>query len=386
MDGTPCLLVGDGPQEATGLGRIARDIGHLLTTESLGLDLVQVGGPVPPCWTDWPHVPMGEAERGEDWGAKYVEAIYTDRWGADPGLLFCIWDPARLYAYASIELPVRKWCYTAVDSHNRHQGLSGPPAAALQAFDRVLAYGRWGSVVIKSVRDDPVPYLPHGIWAHTYRPANEQEQAWARQQLGARVGRSAMIIGCVSTNQARKDLALYCETLSHLRARGHHVFGWLHTDTLVKDWSIQQLVEDNGLDKQITVTIGRYTDRQLACLYQACDVTLAPGLGEGFGYPIVESLASGVPVVHGDFGGGAELVPKIEWRIPITAVRRESCYALTRPVYRPEDTANAIERVWSWQDEVGPETVAVYCRGAVAHLDWGALTPRWLSWIRGGLA
>ena len=27
-----------------------------------------------------------------------------------------------------------------------------------------------------------------------------------------------------------------------------------------------------------------YSDRQLACLYQACDVTIAPGLGEGFGH------------------------------------------------------------------------------------------------------
>jgi glycosyltransferase involved in cell wall biosynthesis len=128
-----------------------------------------------------------------------------------------------------------------------------------------------------------------------------------------------------------------------------------------------------------------FTDPQLAALYQACAVTIAPGLGEGFGYPIVESLASGTPVVHGDCGGGRELIPKIEWRFPVRETRLEGIYALQRPVFRAEDVANAIERVFSWQQEQGPEVVAAYCRGAVAHLDWQRLWPRWYKWIKAGL-
>jgi len=387
MKPTPCLLVGDGPQESTGLGRIARDIGRLLATETVPpVDLLQVGGSVPPCWTAWPHVPMGEAERGEDWGARFVEAIWTDRWGRTPGVLFLVWDPARCYAYREIPLPVQTWAYPAVDSVNRWGGLSGPPAAALASFDRVLAYGRWASQVIRTVRDQPVAYLPHGLWLRTYRPASEEEQAWALAQLGPHLGREALVIGCVATNQPRKDFALYFETLALLAERGHRVYGWLHTDTTTGAWSVDQLVTDCHLAKQVTVTLGTLSDRQLACLYQRCDVTIAPGLGEGFGYPIVESLASGVPVVHGDFGGGSELVPKVEWRVPVREWRRESIYALTRPVFRAEDVANAVERALRWRDQVGRETAAAYCRGAVAHLDWTALGPRWASWIRAGLA
>jgi glycosyltransferase involved in cell wall biosynthesis len=382
---TPFLLVGDGPQESTGLGRIARDLGMLLATSELPIDLVQVGGKVPPCWTAWPHVAMGETERGEDWGASFVEAIWRDRFGPTPGVLWLVWDPARCYTYAQLNLPVQKWAYVALDSHNRWYGLSGPPAAAMQAFDRVLAYTRWGSKILRSAREGPVPYLPHGLWLETYQPASDTDQAWVRTQLGPYLGEQDVVIGCVASNQARKDLALYCETLALLRQRGMQVHGWLHTDTLTGAWSIDQLVYDNELQKHITVTTGIYSDRQLACLYQRADLTIAPGLGEGFGYPIVESLASGVPVVHGDFGGGSELVPKLEWRFPVRELRRESIYALTRPVFRPEDCANAIERALSWRDEVGRETAAAYCRGAVAHLDWNKLAARWLSWLRQGL-
>jgi len=385
MERIPCLLVGDGPQEPTGLGRIARDLGVLIGARNLPLDLVSVGGAVPPCWTAWPHVPMGVAERGDDWGAKFVAAIWKDRFGEQPGVLFLVWDPARLYAYCDIDVPAKKWCYTAVDSHNRLGGLSGPPAVPLQTFDRVLAYTRWGAQIIKSVRGEDVSYLPHGLWPADYSEASDTEREWVTSRLGPYINRDDTLIGCVATNQPRKDLALFFETLAVLAARGRKVYGWLHTDLLVNAWSITQLVEDCGLQKRVTVTLGTMNDRQLACFYQRCDLTIAPGLGEGFGYPIVESLAAGVPVIHGDFGGGSELVPKVEWRVPMREYRTESVYALRRPVFRIEDVANAAERALTWRDEVGRETAAAYCRGSVAHLDWEALGDRWVSWIRSGL-
>jgi glycosyltransferase involved in cell wall biosynthesis len=381
----PLLLVGDGPQEATGLGRIARDLAGQILSSDLPLDLVQVGGPIPPVWTAWRHVPMDEGARGEDWGAAYVEATYRSIWGDEPGIVWLIWDPSRLVSYMTLQLPVQRWAYTAIDAGNRLDRISGPAADALQVFDRVLAYGRWASGLLRSVRT-PVPYLPHGLTLAAYEtPASEAEAAWVRQQIGPHRSQQARLVGCVAANQPRKDFALYFETLAELRARGHQVYGWLHTDVLVKAWSVQQLVEDCGLAKRVTVTLDTYTDRQLALLYQACDVTIAPGLGEGFGYPLVESLAAGVPVVHGDFGGGVELVPKVEWRFPVRERRLESVYALQRPVFRAADVANAIERIWQWREAVGEATGRAYCRGAVAHLEWQALWPRWYAWIKQGL-
>ena len=381
---TPLLLVGDGPQEATGLGRIARDLGRLIVAEALPVDFVQVGGPIPPLWCEWRHLPMSIAERGDDWGATYIRELWRALWQDQPGVLFLVWDPARAFPYVTLDLPVQKWIYPAIDSCNRFGAISGPPAAVLETFDRVLAYGRWASEVIKSVRDT-VPYLPHGITLDTYRPIEPDERRIVRAQLGPHLTDGMTLIGCVATNQARKDLALFFETLALLKTRGRPVYGWLHTDTLTRAWSIDQLVHDSGLGKHVTVTLGTLTDRELACLYQRCAITIAPGLGEGFGYPIVESLASGVPVVHGDFAGGAELVPKLEWRFPVRELRRESIYALSRPVFRVEDVANAVERALSWQETVGPEVAAAYCRGSVAHLDWTPLTPRWRSWLREGL-
>lgn len=378
----PFLIVGDGPQELSGLGRIARDLAGHIQASDLPVDLVQLGGIVPPPWLSWRHFPLDP--RNDDWGAAQVRQYWLDLWGDRPGILFVIWDPGRLFAYHDIDLPVKKWTYTAIDGANTHGSVGGPARVAIQNFDRVLAYGRWGSEVLATVRT-PVPYLPHGVHLETFsKPLDVDDDETVARLLGPHRGQDDLLIGCVATNQPRKDLSLFFGVLDQLKARGRKVYGWLHTDVGVKAWSIQQLVEDFNVRKGLTVTTN-LTEPDLALLYRACDLTIAPGLGEGFGYPIVESLAAGVPVIHGDHAGGVELVPRREWRPPVRETRIESVYNIVRPVYRIEDFTNAAERVLEWRTEVGMTTCEAYCRGSVSHLSWSQLWPRWRAWIEQGL-
>jgi glycosyltransferase involved in cell wall biosynthesis len=56
------------------------------------------------------------------------------------------------------------------------------------------------------------------------------------------------------------------------------------------------------------VELGPVTPAQLADLYRACDVLLFPSLYEGFGWPPVEAMASGLPVVCSRAGSLGEVV------------------------------------------------------------------------------
>jgi hypothetical protein len=54
--------------------------------------------------------------------------------------------------------------------------------------------------------------------------------------------------------------------------------------------------------------LGGLNRHQMAGLYSACDVLLAPSKGEGFGVPMIEAQACGLPVIASDFTAQSELI------------------------------------------------------------------------------
>lgn len=394
---TPFLLVGDAPRRSTGLARIARDLTHHLTDEAGALEL-QVAQAGPDTgeglqWARWPF--YGLSTSTEDWGASSLPAVWQEAFGDRPGVILTVWDAARCFHLvegAARALPegMSWWGYFPVDARTRMGGFGGPAGATVRAYSRVLGYGRWGGAVLKQVRGgEPVKYLPHGIDEGVWHPAAAAGQDPVYPLTGFdQLRTGTILLGTVMANQPRKDFGSWAETLRTLLDRGWKVHGWLHTDFLVSPqnggWSVPELLDLYGLQRKVTVTT-RLDDATLAACYARCAVTYLPSLGEGFGYPIVESLACGTPCVHTTDAGGAELVPRSEWRVPHRADRLEGVYGLVRPVYLAEDWANAIERVIRWREAEGAEVVREYCRGAVAHLSWRSIWPRWRSWIRQGL-
>lgn len=386
----PFVTYSDGPRLPTGLARITRDLTSRLWAEreALGIDLLQVGyDPLPGPAVPWPLHAAATLDSETDWGAEMLGHAWLHyfggkRRGGGGGVLFTVWDPGRAFALLGVKGPEARWGYFPVDASNVNGTLGGPAAHAVSQYDRVLAYGRWGSEVLRPLRKGAVPYLPHGIDLAVFTTGHTVEALGrAEEILQPREGE--IVVGCVATNQPRKDLGLFFATLAELRRRGVKARGWLHTDRLVRAWSVQQLADDFDLARKVTVTL-QLDDAELAACYACCGVTIAPGLGEGFGYPIVESLACGTPVVHGDYAGGAELVPLNAWRVPVYAERLEGIYALRRPVFQPTDWANAVQRALDWkrQDE---RVCQAYCAGSVAYLSWDHLWPRWCGWIRQGL-
>lgn len=55
--------------------------------------------------------------------------------------------------------------------------------------------------------------------------------------------------------------------------------------------------------------------RQLPSLYRAADVLVAPYRGEGFGLPMLEAMACGVPVIHTGVGPSREFVADAGWAL-----------------------------------------------------------------------
>lgn len=409
MDRIPFIIFGDGPRLGTGLARIALDLTVRLWSieEELGIRVIQLGVDEPEGWhTRYQWDVYGFQPTLQNFGRNALQTMCLElQERREPlPIVLAITDPSRVWdlvrpplfsdLYPTERPQITLWGYYPVDAENPNGAIGGPAAVTVRQTANLLGYGRYGAMVLQRTLEQGapqevqarVPYLPHGIDTGTFRPRELGEADPVFLDWERALPHGCSVIGCVATNQPRKDFGLLFSSLAELsEARDTAV--WLHTDLLNgRAWDVGELVRQHHLRQaRVLVTTGYLPDTQLAARYSRSDATLAPGLGEGFGYPIVESLSCGCPVVHINYAGGVELIPRRQWLVEPEAWRVESVYALTRPVVHPRKVASALAALLTEQHS-GRQVLRAYCRGAVGYLDWRYLWPRWETWFRKGLA
>ena len=375
------LFLSDAVSCSSGLGRITRDLA-LRVHQHLGdvFEVASVGyggsGSV--------SIPFKEFHLHDvnNWLVPELPAIWLNFAGEEEGILFAVWDLSRLYwlgAPQTCPVPylrkwvetakIKKWAYHAIDAEGPNGGLSTRVAQTMKGFDRVLDYSAFSSKVTGNPE-----HLPHGVDTAIFYPRDKQA---AREGL-VRAGFTglkpdSLLIGVVATNQVRKNWQLGMETCRILLDRGHDVYLWAHTDVLERYWSIGNLIADYGLQGRAAVTTLGYTDEQMAWMYSACDATM--GIGpEGFGLPLAESLACGVPCIAGSYGGQAAFIPKSMQVEPI-AYFYEGAFCSRRPVH---DATK-----WALRVEMNLEKEAALPDA----FDWNGPTlwSAWRRWFEGGL-
>lgn len=383
MKPIPIMLVSDGVELPTGLARITRDL-------ALGLSKMP----------EYRVATFGRGGTGSSqfpwqqynypvehqWGENHLQNCWQNFAGTEHGIIFTVWDATRLMWLVETEgLSERlakfvksgvfqKWGYFPLDAVGPLDRISAMPNHVLKRYDKVVAYGIWAQGVMERSTGRKVDWIPHGINMDVFHriPGNA-----GRRMI--QVDDDAKLIGCLMTNQHRKDWGLAIRTLSNLVGRDSKFVMWAHSDVVRRHWDLDALVCDYGLQNNVRLTLtGEFDDSALAAVYSACDLTILPSLGEGFGYPIPESLACGVPVIHGNYGGGAELV-RPEHKVEPVTYRIDTPWNVMRPVYEPDSWADKIVEVLESHND--PDEL----RASVEYLNWPNLWPVWERWFREAL-
>ena len=407
MKPIPFGILTDSCDSASGLGRIGRDIASRLYKSNLPIKVATLGFAgqgTQSC--SWLQYNLGPFHNPSD----LVRLIpsWMDFTNGEPGILLTIYDLPRLEAFRFPELYGRPWTdflkgneihlwgYFPVDSHTPGRGFTRQTAEVLRSFDRILGYGPYGESVLrtafqkldgpKAIEPEDITWLSHGIDLKVFSDKGKRGRAKLTREVSTEIISSEghvatrriqveegdRLLGVVATNQPRKDWGAVFDIFSRL---GTNWKLWCHTDKIVNSWSLPDLAEQFGVSDRFFVTLS-LDDSELADLYSACDVTLAPGLGEGFGYPIVESLGCGTPVVHLDFAGGADLLPRAMRIVPITT-RVEGPYCFQRPVWDTLEAAIRIDMLSKAPREFSP---------LANPYDWNTLWPKWKTWLQEGIS
>lgn len=384
--GTPILLVSDAPELLTGLARIGRDLATLLCSiPAFRVGYAGMGGTgrrqFPWCQYHFP-------DNGQ-FCADHLPGFWHDFARDEPGIILSLWDLSRMLWFgqpqgmqpelARFLGPGRnfaKWGYVPVDSTGPDElRLPVGMAAASAGYDRLLAASEWGARALQFTRPD-ADWLPHGIWMDQFKHTAE-----ARALLGW--GEGDVVVGVNMANQARKDWPVAFEAASLLkRDFGNKFRFWAHTDVLVRYWNLFALAADYDVQDCLTVTVDQ-TDAQLALRYSACDCTMLPSAGEGFGFPIAESMACGTPCVVTDYAAGQELVD-MDCRVPPMSYRVDTSHNVRRAVLSGYGFAARVKAQVQRMKE-DPVGMRARVREQVDHLDWLKLQHPWKKWLLEGV-
>lgn len=174
-------------------------------------------------------------------------------------------------------------------------------ASSIHRADRVLAVSEWVRDEVTRIYGFPaerVDVAPHGVDGDRFRADVDAEYV---TQTVNRLGIQSPYVLFLGTLQPRKNLGTLARAYVEARRRG-----LAHTLVLagVPGWRYADVAADlermSGEGIQIT---GAVEAHDLPALLAGASAFVSVAIDEGFGMPVLEAMASGVPVVATNQGG-----------------------------------------------------------------------------------
>jgi len=212
------------------------------------------------------------------------------------GFLNCDTSPAKTF-----------WYYPS-------DGGGGLPTGCdniLRKVNMPIAMSKFAQEQIKKVHNIDSVYIPHGYDKDLFYPLSEEEKKANRTKW---LLRNKFVIGVVARNQGRKMLDRTIKAFSLFAKDKEDVRLLMHCDPndAAQPFRLFELINRYKIRNKVIFTdvsfYNPYNYKQMNEVYNLMDVFLLTTSGEGFGVPIIEAMACGIPQVCTDYTTTKELV------------------------------------------------------------------------------
>lgn len=218
-------------------------------------------------------------------------------------------------------------------------------------------------VCVLHVEPERVAVVPNGVDAR-YQPIDREQAGPVLERYGIRFP-YILYVSAVEPRKKRKNLPRLLEAYTRLRQ-------WSEDWRLVIAGSVRRdyrpvfdMLEQLKLEAHVHFT-GFVAEPDLPALYSGADLFVLPSLYEGFGLPVLEAMACGVPVITSNISSLPEVAGDAAILVDPCSVD-EIASALQGVLSNPELAAElrtkglARARQFTWE-RTARETIAVYER------------------------
>jgi glycosyltransferase involved in cell wall biosynthesis len=297
------------PWAGTGYGQQTDIFTELLTANGHDVAILANYGlnGAPRGWKGMPVYPGGY----DMWANDVLSLHSRHHFNESNGLILTLCDVWVIKNPALKQMPMASW--VPID----HTPI--PPKVA-QFFaeynSHPIAMSKFGLAELQNLGFD-ASYVPHGIDTDVFRPVTEIGGRSVRDVLG--LPADAFVVGMNAANKGsqkiRKSFPQVFLAFAMFRKKRPDAILYLHTEKFGHSAGVDliRLAQACGVPEDSIMYTDQYAYRMglkpemLAAMYSAFDVLASPSMGEGFGIPVVEAQACGVPVIVSDATAQPEL-------------------------------------------------------------------------------
>lgn len=274
----------------------------------------------------------------------------------------------------------------------------------LSAATYIIAMCKYGLNQLTRAGFKNTTYIYHGADCDVYKPLDYDKypRERLRQELGFEP--DSFVVGIVKMNKGlRSALPRQLEIIKMFIDQNPDIKTriYLHTEiNSPSGYNLSTVLKMLGLTDITRVAdeykyfAGGYADIAMAKMFNACDATMACTLSEGFGMPVVESMACGTPVVAGNYTSMTEFLKPVTPELlvdPSTTVWQQvpaqyfladkdkgvealEKIANTDPSYYVKKLAEYTKKNFDWKTVIGPQWKLFFKETLPTYMDENCIT------------
>ena len=249
-----------------------------------------------------------------------------------------------------------------------------------------VAMARFGQRQCKKVYGLDVKYIPHAIDTKIYYPLSPEEKEKCKVKFGLQ---GKYVVGCVQRNQGRKmpdriikAFAKFCkdkpDAVLFLHTDPHDIASPFDLFNLIARYNLQNRVIFSGMS-----FFNGFDYKQMNEVYNAMDVFFMGTSGEGFGIPIIEAAACGIPTVITDYTTTRELLMEDgQCGLPVKlAAELTGSWNVERAIWDDDDAAKQLETLYN-DRELGKKLGQVGIEKVDKLYTWKNVGAQWCKLIK----
>jgi glycosyltransferase involved in cell wall biosynthesis len=200
----------------------------------------------------------------------------------------------------------------------------------------------------------------HGIDKEIWRDVSDEEIEKIKQKLKLPFP-FLLFVGAL---EPRKNLLNLLTAFKVIRERGFHVYLVLAGPDGLESENIQRRIEELGLGAWVR-RVGHCMDKELMCIYRSASAFVFPSLCEGFGLPLLEAMASDLPIA----ASKTTAIPEVAGDAAV--------------YFDPEDTEDMADKIiQTIEDEETRQTLISKGRKRIKNFDWSKTASETLVFYR----